>query len=213
MQTQIENLSQALSKFLKIKDGELYLLSKVLNTAFLKERITYREVENIAGDKDKAEDIVLLAFQWRLLIPVNPLKPTLSWEDACFLLMEEEFYVMPNIIRSLVKIASKNGIWDTEKAIQDLFKEIKDENWEIMPQIVKDIVNNAKGGNISANQIKEILARFSLKEKTNYYILILKGCGIISPHIRGVREVMKVGGGSPIYEVNPSVYPKKLSEK
>ena len=205
MQEQTEKLVQALMKFLKIKDKELFLLSNVLSVAFLKERISYSEVEGIVGDR--LEDIVLLSFQWRLLIPANPLKPTLSWEDACFLLMEDESYVMPNIIRSLVNIAMKSGIWDTAGAIQDLFKEIRDENWKIMPEIVKKIVREAKGGNVSANQIKEILAKFSLEEKTNYYILILKGCGIISPHIRSMKEVMKMGGGSPLYEVNPSVYP------
>jgi len=205
MQEQIKNLAKALKQFLNIEDEELYLLSNVLSLAASKERVSFSEIENLAGNK--VEELVLGAFQWRLLIPTNPLKPTLSWEDVCFLLMEDESYVMPNIIRSLVKIALKSGKWDTVNAIQNMFKEINDENWKLMPEVIRKIVYDAKGGNITATQIKEILKRFSLEEKTNYYILILKGCGIISPHIRAVRELIKIGGGTPMYEVNPSVYP------
>ena len=200
-QDKVKNLINALSSFLK--DDNLFILAEVLIYVLDNEKIYYKELEEIA--KDKAEDVLFTGFEWRMLIPVNPLKPTLSWEDACFLLSEEEYYIMPNIVRAIVKVAAESGKWDIKKGIREFFKDIKEENWSLMPEIVRMLQNEAKDRYINAHQINKVLKVFSLEDKSGYFILILKGSGIISPHIKGIKEVIKEGKGSPLYEINPVI--------
>ena len=204
MEEKIENIVRALKPLIKLKEEDLYIFANLLLVACEKERLSYSELIEMA--KDKAEDLLFSAFELRMLIPVNPMKPTLSWEDSCFMLNEMESYVMPNIAKFLIKIAMEKGELDIREAIRELFKDIKEENWRIMPDIVEGLVKSSDGKNINAHQIKEVLKRFGLEEKTGYFILILKGSGIISPHIRGLREVIKEGEESPLYEVNPLLF-------
>ncbi len=204
MDEKIENIAKALRQLVELKEEDLYIFAHLLFVAYEKERLDYSELLRIA--KDKAEDLLFTAFELRMLIPVNPIKPTLSWEDACFMLNEMESYVMPNIARFLIKIVIEKGKLDIRGAIKELFKDVKEENWEMMPDVIDELIKRSDGKNINAHQIKEALKKFGLEEKTGYFILILKGSGIISPHIRGLREVIKEGEGSPLYEVNPLLF-------
>ncbi len=175
-------------------------LSQVLDYCLLKGTISYQQIREII--KDDPEDILLLAEEWRLLLPVRTAKSS-SWEDRLLLLKDGEVYEIPNVIRYLVKDALHTGRWNPEKAIIELFKEFGDPDWEQIPGLVRSIAEKATDYKITGNQIKKICLQFGLNNRVDGLIAELKGAGFMSPKLGLLVEVFSVG--SPIYELNPSV--------
>lgn len=175
-------------------------LSQVLDYCLLKGTISYQQIREII--KDNPENILLLAEEWRLLLPVRTAKSS-SWEDRLLLLKDGEVYEIPNIIRCLVREALQAATWNPENAIIELFKEFGDQDWEQIPGLVRSIAEKATDHKITGNQIKKICLQFGLKNRVDGLIAELKAAGIISPKLGLLVEVFSVG--SPIYELNPSV--------
>jgi len=67
----------------------------------------YDEVEEIA--KDDSEDVLLLGFEWRLLLPTRSARDTPEWGDAVLLPKPGEIYKMPNVIKCLAEEAIQTG--------------------------------------------------------------------------------------------------------
>ena len=203
----MNKLEKALSRLLKHCEL-ISCLSPVLAYASKKGSISYREVDNIV--KDTAEDVLLLGNEWRLLLPVRTLKSA-AWEDRLLLCKPEESYEVPNIIRCLVEGASRTGYWDPEHAITKLFKEMSEPAWEKIPKLVERLEEQARDYRVTAVQIKEICGELGLGDRVDMLIAELKGSGVMSPKLGSLAEVSRTG--SPIYELNPSLFIKKGERK
>lgn len=175
-------------------------LSQVLDYCLLKGAISYQEIREII--KDDPEDILLMAQEWRLLLPVRTAKSS-SWEDRLLLIKEGEVYEIPNIIRCLVREALQTATWNPENAIIELFKEFGDQDWEQIPGLVRSIAEKATDHKITGNQIKKICLQFGLKNRVDGLIAELKAAGIISPKLCSIPDLLRAR--SPIYELNPSM--------
>ena len=175
-------------------------LSQVLAYAAGKGTVSYQEIKEII--KDDPEDVLLLADEWRLLLPVRTVKSA-GWEDRLLLLKDGEIYEVPTVIRYLVKDGIRTGRWNSEKAILKLFKELGDPAWEQIPALIKAIAEEAIDHRINGNQIKKRCLQFGLSTRVDGLIAELKGVGFMSPRLGRLVEVMSVR--SPIYELNPSV--------
>lgn len=175
-------------------------LSQVLAYAVGKGVVSYEEIQEII--EDDPEEVVFLAFEWRLLLPVSTAKSS-SWEDRLLLLKYGEIYEIPNIIRSLLKDGLDTGKWQPEKGILNLFKELGNPDYKQIPGLVRDVYQEAVNHRITANRIKMICLRLGLGSRVDSLIAGLKAAGVISPRLRSVSEVNREG--SPIYELNPSV--------
>ena len=198
-QNSSDRLAMALSTILghaKINNKQ----SQVLAYAAVKGTVSYQEIKEII--KDDPEDFLLLADKWRLLLPVRTAKSS-GWEDRLLIIKNVEVYEIPNVIRYLVREAVKTGIWDPEKAIVKLCKELEDPDCTKIPGLVRSIVEEAVNHKITGNQIKSICLQLGLGDRVDGLIAELKTAGIISPRLRSVPEVNREG--SPIYELNPSV--------
>ena len=53
--------------------------------------------------KDNSEDVLLLGFEWRLLLPTKSIRGTLEWEDAVHF---QEGIFTENEILDLIKVKS-----------------------------------------------------------------------------------------------------------
>ncbi len=95
-ENQPDKLERALSSFSN-QEKLNGLLARVLIQACKAGRISYDEVEEIA--KDDSEDVLLLGFEWRLLIPTRSARGTLEWEDAVLLPQTGEMYKTPNVVK------------------------------------------------------------------------------------------------------------------
>ena len=175
-------------------------LSQTLAYASVNTTVSYQEIKKII--KDDPEDVLLLADQWRLLLPVRTTKSA-GWEDRMVVLRDGERYEMPNLIRYLVKNALDTGNWDPEKSIIDIFKKFGEKEWRKIARLVMTMVETAVDYRITGNQINEICLQFGLNNRADSLIAELKAAGIISPKLRSISDVL--GARSPIYELNPSI--------
>jgi hypothetical protein len=199
----MNKLEKALSKLLK--DDELTgHLASVLVKASKRGSISYREVDKMVSDK--AEDVLLLGNEFRLLLPVRTLKSA-AWEDRLLLCEPGESYEVPNIIRCIVEEASRTGRWDPGHAITKLFREMSEPAWERMPKLVEELVRQSKDYRVTAVQIKEICSELGLGDRVDMLIAELKGSGLMSPKLGSIAEVSRAG--APLYELNPSVFIRK----
>jgi hypothetical protein len=202
----INKLKKALDRLLKHNELASCLAS-VLDHASTSGSISYREVTKIANDN--AEDVLLLGNEWRLLLPVRTLKSA-AWEDRLLLCKPGESYEVPNIARYLVEEATKTGRWDPEHAITKLFKEMGEPAWERIPKLVERLEEQARDYRITASQIKKICSDLDLGNRVDALIAGLKASGVMSPKLSSIAEVSREG--TPIYELNPSLFIKKASK-
>ena len=175
-------------------------LSQLLAYASLHDTVCYQEIRDVV--EDDPEDILLMAEEWRLLLPVRTAKSS-SWEDRLLLARDGEVYEMPNVIRYLAKEAMQSAKWYHEKAIIELFKKLRDPAWKQIPGLIKAIAEKAIDNKINGNQIKKTCLQFGLSNRVDGLIAELKAAGIMSPKLGSIPDVM--GAGSPIYELNPSI--------
>ena len=183
-------------------------MAQVLGRASERGRVSYREVEKIVnGD---AEDVLLLGNEWRLLLPVRTVKSA-AWEDRLLVAKPEELYEVPNIARYLVEEATKTGRWDPERAITRIFKEMDEPAWKRIPKLVEQLEEQAENHRIAATNIKKICNDLGLGDRVDMLIAELKGSGVMSPKLGSLAEVSRAG--TPVYELNPSLFMKKGEEE
>jgi len=192
-----------------LKHSELTsYLAPVLAQASRKGNISYTEVEKIAGDD--AEDVLLLGDKWRLLLPVRTRK-TAAWEDRLLLCKPGESYEVPNIVRCLLEDASTTGSWDPEHAITKLFEEMGEPAWERMSKLIGRLEEQGEHFRIAAVQIKKTCRELGLGNRVDTLIAELKASGVMSPKLGSLAEVVREG--SPLYELNPSLFMKRDGNK
>lgn len=193
-------LEQALKSFLQ-DETLLKELASVLSRFCENDVIIYKQLREIASDN--LTELLLELWNWKLIIPIRSSKCG-EWDSRILLAEPGESYEMPNISKMLVKNAQLSGIWDSQKAIIDLFKVMDEMEWRKIPDLVLEINHGCIHHTISGSRIGIACARNGLKNKTGAMIAVLKGSGIISPKLMAFAEVAR--STSPVYEFNPSVY-------
>lgn len=197
---EVNKLEEALSSFLSSPELNS-LLAQVLIKGCKAGNISYDELEEIA--KDDSEDVLLLGFELRLLLPTRSARGTLEWGDAVLLPKPGEMYKMPNVVKCLVEEAIRTGRWDPGNAVAKIFMIMGESQWEEMPKLVQKLGEEAKDCKINAIQIKRVCGELDLEDKVDLLIAELKGSGVMSPKLGSLNEVIREG--SPIYELNPSL--------
>jgi len=192
------NLQRALGSFLKPNDAQK--LSLLLEEAVKKGRISYEDVARLVGDD--AEDILILAYGWRLLLPARAAHAG-DWEDRMLMLRPGEIYQMPNVAKHLVEDAMEAGSWDPEKAILEVFQEIGEPETEKLLSLVERMASELKGRRIYGVDIKRLCTELGLKDRVDPLVSELKACGIVSHKMASFTDAVREG--SPIYEFNPSL--------
>jgi hypothetical protein len=176
-------------------------LARVLAYLSEKGRVSYHEVLKMVGDN--AEDVLLLGNEWRLVLPVRTRK-TAAWEDRLLLSAPVELYEVPNIVRYLVANARETGQWDPDHALTELFREMGDPGWSIIPRLVEGLRKQSEDNRITAIQIKEVCRELGLEDRVGALIAELKGSGVTSPKLGSPAEVHRAR--SVIFELNPSLF-------
>ncbi|HEX75898.1 MAG TPA: hypothetical protein G4O12_04855 [Dehalococcoidia bacterium] len=194
----MNKLQKALSSFLKSADANK--LAQLLEKSIKTGKISYEEAERmINGD---AEDILILGYSWRLLLPIRAAKSG-DWEDRILIPRSGETYQMPNVVKHLVENANETGYWDPEKAIIEVFRNIGEPDSHKMPLLVGRMASEVKGHRINGIQIKKICTDLGLGDRVDPLLSELKACGIMSPKLGSLTDAIREG--SPIYELNPSL--------
>ena len=176
-------------------------LGRVLMIASEKTIVSYTDVQELCGEE--AEDILLLCWKWKLLIPLRTLGSG-EWDDRIFLAEPGESYQIPNISKFLIDCAQETGNWDSHLAIGILFQIMNEPSWEKIPELVLAIMAKATDNKVNAMKIREACSEVGMESRVDAMIAILKGSGIISPNLGPMAQVIKIG--LPVYEINPCVF-------
>lgn len=192
------NLQKALSSFLKTDDAQK--LALLLAEVMKKGKISYGDAKGlVAGD---AEDILILAYGWRLLLPTRAVHAG-DWEDRILVTQPGETYQMPNVVRHLVGYAEKSRRWEPERALEAVFRESGEIEVKKLGTLVERMASELKGRRIYGVDIKRICTELGLKERVDPIVSELKACGIVSHKMASFTDAAREG--SPIYEFNPAL--------
>jgi hypothetical protein len=195
------NLGQALRGLLGEAPAEP--LAGVLLRACRAGKISYGEVADLAG-RD-VDEILLLADNLRLLVPVRSANDSLNWSDALLLCRPGEIYKMPNLSRHLVLLSGETGRWDPPQAVAELFQEMGEPDWAVMPELVRRLCEKSSYYRVNAFEIDAVCGEAGLGDRVGSVILELKGAGVISPKFDSFSEVRS--SKSPVYEINKALFP------
>lgn len=177
-------------------------LAAVLADACSRTVISYDSILATAGPD--AEDLVFVAWQWKLLIPRRSAACG-EWDHRLLVTAPGELYEMPNISRYLVKKAMHSGSWETSAAVADMYRDMGEPCWDRMPELIRRLGRQAENLVVSAAGIHAACCNAGFYGRTGAMILTLKGGGIISPKLAAMPVVAK--SRSPAYELNPGLYP------
>ena len=203
----MEQLSLAMGVFLgadELKDT----LAQVLKSVSESGTISYEKVEEIA--EDDTDDVLLMGWEWRLLIPVRTSRCG-EWDDRVLMAEPGEVYEMPNVSKLLVESARQSGKWDSQKAIEDFFKMSGEPEWERVLALVRRMGEMSSSGVVTAFQVREACHEVGFGERVDTMIAILKGAGVMSPKLGALTQVMKAG--APLYELNPCLFVEAIDSE
>jgi hypothetical protein len=195
----MNELKDALTSFMKA--DEAARISQLLEAIVENGKIAYEEAKEMVGED--IEDVLMLGYGWRLLLPVRASKAG-DWEDRMLTAQPGETYQTVNVVKHLVKNASKTSCWDPETAIAEAFNDIGEPEIDKLLTLVARIGSEAKGRRINGVQIKRLCTELGLGDRVDPLISELKACGIISPKLSSLTDSSRVG--TPIYELNPSLF-------
>lgn len=192
------NLQKALETFLN--KGDAISLAPLLLNTLEKGQITYREVERALGEDP--EDILILCYQWRLLLPLRAAKAG-DWEDRMMLPEPGESYHSPNVVRHLIQNAAATGLWDPVQAIKEAFGAIGEPDLDKMVPLVEGIASETRGHRITGMSIVKVCKDLGLEKRVDPLVSELKACGILSHKLGALNEATRAG--TMLYEINPSL--------
>jgi hypothetical protein len=192
----IDKLKEALNSFLKGDDATK--IAQLLELVVRNRKVTYEEAKAVIGED--IEDILILAYGWRMLLPVKAAKAG-DWEDKMLTAQPGETYQAVSVVKHLAENASKSGRWDPEIAIAQAFEDIGEPEIDKMPILIARIASQVKGRRISGVQIKRLCTELGLGDRVDPLTSELKACGIISPKLSSLTDPSRAG--TPIYEINP----------
>ncbi len=195
----MNKLKDALTSFMKADDAAQ--IAQVMGLVVKNGKASYEEIKTMSGDN--VEDVLILGYGWRLLLPVRASKAG-DWEDRTLVARPGEIYHTTNVVKHLVRNASETGRWDPETAVTEAFKDIGEPEIDKIRTLVARIGSEAKGRRVSGIQIKRLCIELGLGDRVDPLLSELKACSIISPKLSSLTDPSRVG--TPIYELNPSLF-------
>ncbi len=174
-------------------------LAEVLHRAYEKGRVSYQEVQNMVGAN--AVDILMAAYEWKLLIPATSARGTQDWEDKLLRFSPGETYLMPSVVRHLVRTAEATSRWEPARALIAAFAAMGEVELDAVTVLVRRMVEQARYLQVDGRQIRGICESLGLGDKAGALIAELKASGAMSPRLGSVGAALKAK--APVYELNP----------
>lgn len=175
-------------------------LARLFDTGLSVKTICYEHIDLPGDEKD---DILLIAFEERALIPVKSSKSA-AWEDRILALAPGEQYYIPGVVRILMASARDTGRLDPENAVKEaLLLEtsglpVTGRQCGRLAAFVESLKRHAEFHKAEVGLMKAIGRECRLSLDLHDVIDILVICGILSPCTHGPAIA-----GLSWYEVNP----------
>ncbi|MFA4836242.1 MAG: hypothetical protein WC749_09265 [Dehalococcoidia bacterium] len=191
----VSNLAHALSNRFSVEESAY--LARVLSEACRRESITYEEIDIPPDWKD---DIILLAYEERMLLPMKSLRSS-AWEDRILSFTEKELYHLPRVMRFLVPRAEETSDWHPEYALAKVLQEAGDNRVQETIDFLSKLKTVAPRCKLEAGRMQSVGADLGLVIDMHDCIDRFVRCGIMSACTQS-----SLRSGLAEYEINRSIY-------
>jgi hypothetical protein len=176
---------------------DAHFLSLLLLPCLEVETMSYGE---ISLPRDQKNEYILMAFEERLLIPVQD-KRGIGWDDCGLRIEDKESYCMPCLCRDILKMALSSGKLDSEQAVRNILAKDAQRDCEQIFGFLCILKRHAQSLRFEAGLLPVIIQSMDFKEDMHALIDFLVLLGIISP-----SKTSSMAKGLAWFEINPCLY-------
>jgi len=189
------NLFNALLDFFSKSDA--FLLSELLKDNLYKETIRFDEIHIKESQK---KDLILLAFEERILIPVKS-RSGPAWEDKILDFRNEGHYYIPPVVKAMVNTIRYTGKPSCGTAVRKTLANVIQEDIGGFIKLLQTTMKHADNYTFEAGLLEIFFREASVDSDLHDIIDIFVIYGIMSPCPQ--RSLMT---GLSWYEINPTLY-------
>ncbi len=128
------NLFNAFLNFFSETDA--FLLAELLKNNLCKETIRYQEIDIVESQK---KDLILLAFEERILIPVKT-RSGPAWEDKILDFRKDGHYFIPPLVKAIVNTICETGKPSCDTAVRETLTHVTHQDISGFPKFTTKIV-------------------------------------------------------------------------
>ncbi len=189
------NLFNALLKL--FSESDAFLLTELLKDNLYKETIRYEEIDIVESQK---KDLMLLAFEERILIPVKS-RSGPAWEDKILDFRKEGRYFIPLVVKAIVDTMCETGVPSCDTAVRKTLTNVTQENCSGFIKLLQTIIKHAGNYTFEAGLLEIFFREAAMDGDLHDIIDIFVIYGIMSPCPQ--KSLMT---GLSWFEINPTLY-------
>ena len=189
------NLFNALLKF--FSESDAFLLTELLKDNLYKETIRYEEIDIVESQK---KDLILLAFEERILIPVKS-RSGPAWEDKILDFRKEGRYFIPPVVKAIVDTMCETGVPSCDTAVRKTLTNMTQENRSDFIKLLQTIMQHAGNYTYEAGLLEIFFREADMDGDLHDIIDIFVIYGIMSPCPQ--KSLMT---GLSWFEINSTLY-------
>ena len=159
--------------------------------------ISYREIDLSRAEKD---DLILLGYQERILIPVKT-KASLAWEDRIIDFDVGGTYVIPPVARQIPVVFIKKGYFCLESLLKQIFPDLVSKEVKKLYNLLDTIMTHSTGFKFETGLLKlfydKLTLQFDLHDTIDMFVIN----GIMSP-----CPQKSLITGLSWYEISPAMF-------
>ena len=177
--------------------SDAFLLAELLEKNLHKETIRFDEIEIKESQK---KDLVLLAFEERILIPVKS-RSGPAWEDKILDFRNEGRYFIPPVVKAIVNTIRDTGRPSCDTAVRKILANVIQEDIDGLIKLLQTTMKHAGNYTFEAGLLDIFFREAALDSDLHDIIDIFVIYGIMSPCPQ--RSLMT---GLSWYEINSTLY-------
>ena len=156
--------------------------------------------QNISLDDEIKDDMLLLAYEKRLLLPMKSRRGS-AWEDRVLGFEPGQCYHLPRVIWLLIKESMESGQWNAEHAIEKALEEAGEKDIKTMVKYLNEIKMFSPRYKVEVRMMEELAYDLGLDIDLHDVLDRFVRCGIMS-----LRARDSLHSGISSYEINPCLY-------
>lgn len=172
-------------------------LAKILYLGCSCDSMCYEEIDI---EPDLKDDMILLAFEERVLLPMKSLRGS-AWEDRILSFTDQERYQQPRIVKFLIEKARETGTWDLAYAIGAVLGEAGESQVKAVTDYTLKLMDRALKFEVEVGVMQAVTNESGIEIDMHDTLDRFVRCGIMSP-----RTQRSLHTGFSKYEINPSLY-------
>lgn len=190
-----QNLLNALLTVFSKNDA--FLLAELLKDNLDKDAIPYGEID-IAENQKK--DLILLAFEERILIPVKS-RSGPAWEDKLLDFGKEGYYFILPVVKAIFDTMRDTGEVSCDTAVRKVLSSVVQRDTDGFIKLLQTIMTHANNYIFETGLLDIFFRKAAIDCDLHDVVDIFVICGIMSPCSQ--KSLMT---GLSWYEINPTLY-------